>query len=445
MKALKILSRIGVGLLVVAAAALLVRAVLNYSEGRKLAGALADLKAGGVPISAGDLALPCSEEDNGARQWRAAESLLDLTNDERALLSRVFLDLVSGKPPAERDRARIEAVVARSQKPLGLIHEMAAKPCFLYRDPGSPLSEALIPSAVMMVTATRLLGFEALGRAEAGDVPGALDAIRSDLRFAAQIASEGTLMAQLIAVADTRMLAGFLEAVCRDRFVDDQSLLRVIGDLEPEAWRGRQARAIRGECTLFIETGLKGLSGARADLPAFWGNLSPLQRFGVWLIRPLLKWDMRTTLPRFPEAEAQARRPYYETRASLRERERMIAERPWYAYFSKLLLGNLDAAFMKEAQLEATLLAARTGLACRLYKSRTGSYPESLGALVPDLLKEVPIDPFTGQPFVYRREGEGFIVYSLGSNQKDDGGRSTYMITQLVMEKDDDVSWRETR
>lgn len=240
-------------------------------------------------------------------------------------------------------------------------------------------------------------------------------------------------------------IAKLREAVCRDRLVDDQALLGIIGDLEPEPWRERQARAIRGERTFFIETGLKGLSDARADLSAFWGDLKPLQRVGVWLIRPLLKWDMRTALPRFIEAEALARRPYYETRASLRERERKIAERPWYAYFSKLLMGNLEAAFMKEAQLEATLLAARTGLACRLYKSRTGSYPESLGALVPGILKDVPVDPFTGRPLVYRRDGEGFIVYSLGSNQKDDGGRSTYMITQLVMEKDDDVPWRETR
>ncbi len=68
-----------------------------------------------------------------------------------------------------------------------------------------------------------------------------------------------------------------------------------------------------------------------------------------------------------------------------------------------------------------------------------------LDALVPGILTEVPIDPFTGKPLVYRREGEGFIVYSLGSNQKDDGGRSTSMITQLVMDKDDDWSWREDR
>jgi hypothetical protein len=109
------------------------------------------------------------------------------------------------------------------------------------------------------------------------------------------------------------------------------------------------------------------------------------------------------------------------------------------------MLADFESAFMKGAMVEAMLTAARTGLACRLFKSRTGHYPEGLSELVPDILTEVPIDSFTGKPLVYRRDGEGFIVYSLGSNQKDDGGRSTFMITQLVMPKDDDWTWREER
>jgi hypothetical protein len=84
-------------------------------------------------------------------------------------------------------------------------------------------------------------------------------------------------------------------------------------------------------------------------------------------------------------------------------------------------------------------------LACRVFKARTGRYPDSLAELVPDLLPAVPIDPFTGDPLVYRREGEGFVVYSLGSNQKDDGGRSTWTVSQLVTERDDDWTWREIR
>jgi hypothetical protein len=136
---------------------------------------------------------------------------------------------------------------------------------------------------------------------------------------------------------------------------------------------------------------------------------------------------------------------YYQTRDFWEPYQDHLHGLPWYAIVTKNVLPEMEASFMKVATLDALILTARTGLACRIFKSRTGEYPENLEALVPGLLTEVPVDPFTGNPLVYRREGKGFLVYSLGSNLKDDGGRSTWEITQLVMDKDDDWTWREDK
>jgi hypothetical protein len=38
------------------------------------------------------------------------------------------------------------------------------------------------------------------------------------------------------------------------------------------------------------------------------------------------------------------------------------------------------------------------------------------------LLSEVPIDPFSDQPLVYKKTDNGFTLYSVGYNFKDDGG-----------------------
>ena len=62
--------------------------------------------------------------------------------------------------------------------------------------------------------------------------------------------------------------------------------------------------------------------------------------------------------------------------------------------------------------------------------------------LSPGILADIPLDPFTGKPFIYKKNGFGFIVYSVGSNLKDEEGRGTWAITQLVMEKDDDWAWK---
>ena len=66
--------------------------------------------------------------------------------------------------------------------------------------------------------------------------------------------------------------------------------------------------------------------------------------------------------------------------------------------------------------------AAETICALQVYYIDHGEYPESLDALVPDYMPEVPIDPFTGDPMVYRQEGEPYTLYSLGADMEDDGG-----------------------
>ena len=443
----KLLIRIGVVLLIVVAAVLVVRGVFDIVEGRRLAGALAGLNEKGVPLTAADLSSPCPDEKNAARLWKAIENVIAIDNEtDGKLMAKTWEDVSMGKPIAPADRPALQDLFLRNQKVFELLGEMSAMPCFLYRDPTSALMEGKTPNGLKMIRTTRLLLFSSLLRAEAGDVPGAIGQIRTGLTFAPMVGQEGSLMSVLIGFADARILAFFLGDVLRGRPIGDEDLLRLIGDLDPAPWPGRLAGAVRGERVVFVEAGGYAMRGEFKDAERFlFGEPSILKEIGVWIIRPLLKRDIRGALPIYDELEAQAQRPYYESRAFFGSRGRDLMNRPWYAFFSKAMIANFEAAFMKEALVEATFLASRTGLACRLYKSRTGRYPDTLEALVPGILEEVPVDPFTGKPLVYRPEGEGFIVYSLGTNEKDDGGRSTFSVDRLVMFKDDDLAWREDR
>ena len=47
-------------------------------------------------------------------------------------------------------------------------------------------------------------------------------------------------------------------------------------------------------------------------------------------------------------------------------------------------------------------------LACRSYKAKYGRYPETLSALVPEFLAEVPRDPYDGEELRYNAK-DGFI------------------------------------
>ncbi|MEO7715428.1 MAG: hypothetical protein ABIY70_04460 [Capsulimonas sp.] len=64
-------------------------------------------------------------------------------------------------------------------------------------------------------------------------------------------------------------------------------------------------------------------------------------------------------------------------------------------------------------------------LALRAYKFQHGSYPETLGALTPDLETAIPDDPFApGKPFHYQKTANSYVLYSVGPDGVDDGGKA---------------------
>ncbi|MDT8302271.1 MAG: hypothetical protein RQ760_12365 [Sedimentisphaerales bacterium] len=67
--------------------------------------------------------------------------------------------------------------------------------------------------------------------------------------------------------------------------------------------------------------------------------------------------------------------------------------------------------------------ALLTVLAVMRYEKENGRYPANLSELVEaGYLKRLPMDPYSDGPLVYRRTESGFLLYSLGTNLKDDGG-----------------------
>ncbi len=68
-------------------------------------------------------------------------------------------------------------------------------------------------------------------------------------------------------------------------------------------------------------------------------------------------------------------------------------------------------------------MLAQVALALAVHKAEKGAYPASLVALAPGILKMVPADRFSGEPLRYRREGGGYVLYSVGVDLDDDGGR----------------------
>jgi hypothetical protein len=89
-----------------------------------------------------------------------------------------------------------------------------------------------------------------------------------------------------------------------------------------------------------------------------------------------------------------------------------------------MLIPAVQRAALKSAQAQAELHLARVACALERHYQAEGSYPEQLEALMPRFLPALPVDPVNGRPLGYRLIEDGrFILYSIGSDLDDDGGR----------------------
>lgn len=82
-------------------------------------------------------------------------------------------------------------------------------------------------------------------------------------------------------------------------------------------------------------------------------------------------------------------------------------------------LGIMNTAIKQwHCRMAADVRATRAGLALLRYKQVHGDFPPTLEAVKLEGL----VDPYDGKPLRYRVEGDGFLVYSVGGDLKDNDG-----------------------
>jgi hypothetical protein len=103
------------------------------------------------------------------------------------------------------------------------------------------------------------------------------------------------------------------------------------------------------------------------------------------------------------------------------DRGKVLGER-----MAKAFLAMIPAFGMVQERADRDVQAHKNmqlAFALALYQRHHGRYPAKLDELAPKYIAKVPEDVFSGKAIVYRSSANGYLLYSVGVNGRDEGGR----------------------
>jgi len=309
------------------------------------------------------------------------------------------------------------------------------------------------PELVVVREAARLLTIDAHVAALAGNGSRACEDVEAILRIVEHASETPMLISDLLGIAILGVDLDLIGSLLHDHpeLFSDEQLVRLSHRLAAVRGGGPLRFRVISERWLFEDIVQRlytddgqGDGYLAADAPTLLLGLSPaeghpLSRMRDGASRLLLGAAISAVLADRAEmlakhrelmnaSEAEARAPLWERKESAADREIMrmrdsLIERKRYLPIMIMMPSLSRASLLAELatqERDATLVA----LACELYRRRTGQWPASLADLSPRYLPSVPVDRFDGQPLRYQLTDGHPVLYSIGMDLDDDGGRA---------------------
>lgn len=138
------------------------------------------------------------------------------------------------------------------------------------------------------------------------------------------------------------------------------------------------------------------------------------------ILRPWANADASRVAEFYRVLEETHRMPYYEAVGIIRARESDLTGLAYpMTNLAQYIVGDGTRA---QASHEVRMQLTQLGFLVEQHQRHAGSPPTTLSAVAAHLPEEMMTDPFSGRPFVYRVTEDGFVLYSVGPNEVDDGG-----------------------
>ncbi len=338
------------------------------------------------------------------------------------------------RPPADVSDAHAVLIALEGRRGvMDQIREASKRPYCRYAIRYEDGPNTLLPHLGIHKKMTTLFRIRSAARIKTGDRAGAQEDIQTIFRLGTLFHEETTLIGHLVRIAvETIGFSAYWEGSVDHAWTEPQ-LVDFQKRFEGLEQRDALARGFRGE-RLFGAATIDFLAQDRQQFDRLLDNADdPASSYAMFMSRGWVRQNQAIHSLKLDQATA-AIQAADRTRCIAAQsaagiiKKTLIRQaqgfRPYHVLVD-LTLPSLNKVHKRSDRLLTSTRLAATVCALERFRIATGTYPKTLAELAPRFVATTPLDPMDGQPLRYRVNTAGsFTLYSIGLNQKDDGGVS---------------------
>ena len=335
-----------------------------------------------------------------------------------------------GQNLSTADAAELAAMIASNAPALQLLYSAPNLTNSRYPIDLKLGFQTLLPDLARVKGAVRLLAAEAAWHMANGERAKCAGSLQAAVKVASSLNAEPLLISQLVRFAAWSIIVSQLEHVLNATNFSTGEIISLQAALADAEQPAGAARALAGERT----TGLAIFDDPKMR-PLIFGSGQPTGNGGTDLkTRALLSAllvcgifanDRSYYLESMTTNVDAVSLPYPARFRAAQQAGAAFATTPSRFYiFSRMLLPALGKFHLRDAEHATRVRVAQTVLAIERYGlAHTNVLPASLDLLVPEYLPSVPDDPCSGEKLRFKRLENGYVVYGVGPDGRDDGGQ----------------------
>ncbi|MEQ1821421.1 MAG: hypothetical protein ABL949_02825 [Fimbriimonadaceae bacterium] len=393
---------------------------------RAIAVEVTKLRALGIATSPDEMPKPGPDDRNAALIYQEAIRL------RRALNLKKPTETSFGKPDLDYP-TKLALYIKEFQPVLDLVKQAAALPDCSFRRDWSQGMNVLFPEFSELKEFVKAAMDKSNAEADRGNFTESFAWLRVGRQIAAHV-REPTLISHLVSVAGESIVDRALQTQMRSHYAKPQFLEFARKFCEESIPLPSPRGSFSGEVLLVRtsladiasgKTAIKELSGmvtgqSDGEMPSF--DKLTIQALRVPSVRKEVERKLlaryRTMVEQMPTDPTQFEG--LET-ATLDIDNEIRRDQSTSGKLASFFTPIFSSAGVTTASIVAKRRITRQGLEIFAYKVKTGFWPKSI-----DASKPWAIDPFTKKPFIYKLMPDGFGLYSIGSNRRDDQGAPQY-------------------